>query len=138
MASREMETLMWAHACEVLDRAERLQRQFFQPGAQRSRRPTWQPPVDVFENESEIHIVIALPGVEPERLEVTFHGDALVVAGERTLPSGAGGAAIRRLEIPQGHFERVIELPPGRYEVGRRELNNGCLYLTVQKTGVTP
>lgn len=136
MASRDIETLMWAQACEVLERAERLHRQFFQPGIGRARRPVWKPPVDIFENEREIQIVIALPGVEARRLEVVFHGDALVVAGERTLPPGAGGSAIRRMEIPQGRFERRVELPPGRYDIGQREFSNGCLYLSLHKLGV--
>lgn len=127
---------MWAQACEMLERAERLHRQFFQPGVGRTRRPVWQPPVDIFENEREIQIVIALPGVAARRLEVAFQGNALVVAGERTLPPGASGAAIRRMEIPQGRFERRVELPPGRYDIGQREFTNGCLYLGLQKLGV--
>jgi hypothetical protein len=43
---------MWADACEMLARAERLHRQFFEPGrATASRLPVWQPPADVLETE---------------------------------------------------------------------------------------
>lgn len=124
---------MWAEACEMLDRAERLHRQFFQPGSPRSRRPAWQPPIDVLETERELWIVIALPGVAPERFQVDFQDGWLIVAGERPLSVPAGGGQISRLEIPHGRFERRIELPPRRYELARSELVHGCLYLSLRK-----
>lgn len=138
MSSRDIETLMWAQACEALDRAERLQRQFFRPGVARTRRPVWQPPVDIFEGDETLQIVAALPGVDRDHLEVAFQDNLLVISGERTLPPGTGGHAIQRLEIPQGHFERRIQLTPGSYRIQRRELVNGCLYLTLGKQEVRP
>jgi hypothetical protein len=37
------------------------------------------------------------------------------------------------LEIPHGHFERRIELPPARFEISGRHLANGCLKLQLRK-----
>ena len=46
---------MWAQACELIDQAERMHRQFFRLAARRrGARPSWEPPVDVFEDEREI------------------------------------------------------------------------------------
>lgn len=123
---------MWAQACEMLERAERMQRQFFQPSGVSNRRAAWQPPVDVYETERALWVVIALPGVSPERVQVRFQSGVLIVAGERRLPVEAG-AAVRRLEIPHGYFERRMELPSGRYELDRHELANGCLYISLLK-----
>ena len=36
-----------------------------------ARRPAWEPPVDVFEDEREVVIVVAMPGVPAERVQVT-------------------------------------------------------------------
>ena len=59
---------MWAEACEMLARAERLHRQFFEPRrSAASRLPVWQPPADVLETEREVLILVALPGVDPAR-----------------------------------------------------------------------
>jgi HSP20 family molecular chaperone IbpA len=121
---------MWAEACELLDRAERMHRQFFQPAP----RSAWQPPVDVFETEHAIVIVVALPGVAPSQVEVRLERGAIIVAGERRLPIGAE-AVIHRLELPHGRFERRIDLPPGRFELGRRDLTDGCLVLSLEKLG---
>ena len=57
----------------------------------------------------------------------------LSIAGERPLPLPRGAGTIHRLEIPHGRFERRLGLPPGRYELGRRDLLDGCLTLTLRK-----
>ena len=51
------------------------------------------------------------------------------------LPHEPGAASQRRLEVPHGCFERRVGLPAGRYELGRRELADGCLTLTLRKLG---
>jgi HSP20 family molecular chaperone IbpA len=133
MSTREPGAWRWAEACELLERAERLNRQFFQPRQATERRPAWEPPVDVLETEGELWILVALPGVGADRLQVLVEDATLVVAGERPMPGRMRAGIIRRLEIPYGHFERRIELPPGRYDVMRRELVDGCLVLGLRK-----
>jgi HSP20 family molecular chaperone IbpA len=137
--TRDPRAWMWAEACEFLDRADRLQRQFFVLGSNEPRvgrsRPAWQPPVDLLETPSELQITVALPGVEPEGVQVVFDDGALIVVGHRELPARSRGAAIHRIEIPYGRFERRIALPAGRYELDRRELAHGCLFITLRKLG---
>ena len=120
---------MWTEACALIDRAERLQRQFFQPGRFAAPAAGWEPPVDILETEREPSIIAALPGVEPQDLEITIDQDVLSIAGLRRLPATAPAAAIRRLEIPYGRFQRRIELPEARLELSRPELVNGGLFL---------
>jgi HSP20 family protein len=134
MPPREPGAWMWAEACELLERAERLNRQFFRPRTADARRPSWEPPVDVLESEGELWILVALPGVGADRVQVVVDDGALVVAGERPMPGRTRAGVIRRLEIPYGYFERRIELPPGRFEVMRRELVDGCLVLGLRKS----
>jgi HSP20 family molecular chaperone IbpA len=124
---------MWAEACEMLDRADRLHRQFFQISTSQRRGPNWEPPVDLYETEEEIGILVALPGVEPANVQVVIEDGTLIVTGMRAMPAADRASVIRRLEIPHGRFERRIELPVGRYELRRRDLVNGCLLLTLRK-----
>jgi HSP20 family protein len=124
---------MWAEACELLEEAERLHRQFFVPARSRSKGPTWEPPVDVLETEDELSILVALPGVVPDQVKVVIDDGTLIVTGVRPMPGHSRSVMIRRLEIPYGRFERHIELPAGRYEIGRRDLADGCLVLTLRK-----
>lgn len=124
---------MWAEAIALVERAEGLHRQFFHVTYAPARRPSWQPPLDMFETERDVSIVIALPGVPANQLEVHTDGGVLVVAGNRPLPPDARSADIHRLEIPYGRFERRIELPPGRFEFEHQELAHGCLLLQLRK-----
>ena len=138
MATNNNEAWMWAEACEMLARAERMQRQLFQlkhSAAQAPAHvPTWEPPVDVLETEHEVLSHLALPGIDIDRVDVVLDGGTLVVAGQRTLPPELRTAIIHRLEIPQGRFERRIPLPAGRYDGVRRRSVNGCLLVSLQKS----
>jgi HSP20 family protein len=132
MPLRDFESWMWAEACEILDRADRLHRQFFRPAALHSKCSTWEPPVDVYETRDEVIILIALPGVASEHLSIVLEDNSLVISGQRHLPVRAD-ADIRRLEIPYGRFERSVELPVGHFELGAREFAQGCLFITLRK-----
>jgi HSP20 family molecular chaperone IbpA len=134
MAIRETELWMWSDACEMLARAERLQSQFFRPQQGRARLPAWEPPVDMFETAEAVLILVALPGVDIDGVEVVIDDRTLVVVGNRTLPAELRNAVIHRMELPQGRFERRLRLPPGRYGAVRRAAASGCLLVTLAKS----
>ncbi len=125
----------WGEALDMLDRAERLQRSFFQFHGAPDSIPAWAPPVDVFEQGDELVVVLALPDVAPNRVEVLRDGQFLVVRGERPLPQVCRRAVIRQLEIPYGPFERRIALPAASYELVRQSYGEGCLVLTLDRRG---
>ena len=124
---------MWGEACAMIERAEHMHRQFFQPGFTALQRASWEPPVDIFENERDLLIVVALPGVESQDIEISSEPEILLVAGARRLPAVARGTAIQRLEIPHGRFERRIRLPAARWKLQRSTLTNGCLLISLTK-----
>jgi len=128
---------MWSQACELIEQAERMHRQFFRLISSERAQAAWEPPVDVFEDEHEITIVIALPGVRPGCVEVIDEPGALVVRAERTHSFSGPLSAVRQLEIPYGCFERRIPLPGARLEGGTQKLVDGCLILRLRKSGWT-
>jgi HSP20 family protein len=68
MASRDPYDWMWTEACAFIERAERLHRQFFCLAMLPARPPGWEPPVDMYETADALWLLVALPGVPPERL----------------------------------------------------------------------
>jgi len=126
---------MWSEACEMLSRAERLHQQLFRAARLVSEVPAWEPPVDVIETDREVLVQVALPGVDPDRVEASIKDGHLVLSGTRLLAPELQTATIHRLELPQGRFHRRVPLPPGTYSGVSRASVDGCLVITLQKAG---
>ncbi|HET6372354.1 MAG TPA: Hsp20/alpha crystallin family protein [Candidatus Polarisedimenticolia bacterium] len=69
------------------------------------------PPVDIYETETSLVVVLELAGVPRELVEVTLEGNLLTVRGERRERCLAGKLRQFQMEIAYGHFERRIALP---------------------------
>ena len=76
MPNRQLDRLMWAQAYEAMERAQRLHRQFFHRA---HTAPCWEAPVDIFETDNALTIVIALPGVDADQVQVTLSAGVLNV-----------------------------------------------------------
>jgi HSP20 family protein len=133
MPNRDPTAWMWTEACQLIEQAERMHRQFFRPSPPRGARAAWEPPVNVFEDDERIVIIVALPGVAAECVEVLVDSSSIIVRASCDVPFSPNAHAIRRLEIPYGYFERRIQLPAMPFEVVQRELKNGCLILNLRK-----
>ncbi|MDR2877138.1 MAG: Hsp20/alpha crystallin family protein [Chromatiales bacterium] len=129
---RDPKAWMWAEACGLLERAERLHRQFFRIPT-RAREVTWEPPADIFETEHEYWIMVALPGVLPSAMEIIVADNIVHVRAERPLPHSLRRASVERMEIPYGRFQRTFELPGSSYELSGHEAIQGCLVIRLHK-----
>jgi HSP20 family protein len=125
---RSAADLMWAEAVAALARAERLHQDFFRPD-----RQGWEPPVDVLQTADELVIMAALPGVQSDEVEIAVEDSSLVIVGSRRLPAFLRQARVLRMELPHGRFERRVSIPPGRYDVTRRNLTDGLLVLALRR-----
>jgi HSP20 family molecular chaperone IbpA len=121
---------MWGDALHLLEQAERLHRQFVR--ASLSEAQCWEPPVDLLENEGEVIVQVALPGVPAERVMVGLDPDGITVSAVRAFPASRA-ARIHRIEIPYGRFHRRIPLPMHALEPEGQQLVDGCLLLTLRK-----
>ena len=106
---------MWSEALQMLARAERLHREVFTPPHVSQRGVNWEPPTDVLETEDAVLIFVALPGVDPEKVEVAIHNGVLLLAGERPLPAGVYGTP----QSGVAHGCLVIRLPKAAAQRGR-------------------
>ena len=116
----------------MLDRAERLQRQFFHHAA-----AAWEPPVDITESAEHVQVQVALPGVTADAVTVTLDPAGLTISAARPFPCSRDTLNIHRIEIPYGRFERQIGLPLGDpyapLELVDKTLADGVLTLVFKK-----
>jgi HSP20 family protein len=73
-------------------------------------RADWFPAADVYETDMEFTIVLDLPGVERERLDIGLDENRLTIRGERAVAAPEGSNQ-RRTERPNGRFLRRFSLP---------------------------
>ncbi len=133
MSNEDPRNWMWSEALRMLARAERRQREVFTPPHVSQRGINWEPPADVLETQDAVLILVALPGVDPDKVQLAIRDGVLLIAGERVLPQELRTATIHRLELPQGRFERQVPLPAGRYETPRTGVANGLLVIRLPK-----
>lgn len=75
-------------------------------------RSLWAPALDMFRKGDHLILRFDLPGISPDRLEVTVNDDGiLTVKGERSWEEGEVEAFC--CERRYGEFERSIQLPEG-------------------------
>jgi len=128
MSSERQYGWMWVEACEVLDRAERLQRQFLRYlGPAGADATVWEPPVDIQETTDGLILLFALPGVVPEEISLRLEPTELTVSAMRPLKLAHPEAVIRRLEIPHGRFFRRIPLLGVPLKLATSRYEHGCL-----------
>jgi HSP20 family molecular chaperone IbpA len=122
---------MWGEALSMLDRAQRLQRQFFTHA-----EAAWEPPVDIVESGDTLQMHVALPGVSADAVTIGLDPAGITISAVRAFPC-RGEGLIHRLEIPYGRFERHIGLqlgdPYAPLELVARQLQDGILTLTFRR-----
>lgn len=132
MRSRDYSNWMWSEALAMLDRAERLQRQFFTHAT-----VAWEPPVDVLESEYGLTMQVALPGAAPDSITIGIDPGGVSISALRAFPCRENTTQIHRIEIPYGRFERHIGLPLGDpytpLELAGKALEEGILTLTFRR-----
>lgn len=90
-----------------------------------------QPRLDLLDTGDAYRLVLEVPGVPQENLEVALQGRALTVAGLRE-PAGEGERLVS--ERPSGPFQRSLELPGDvREDEVQARLYDGLLVLHLPK-----
>jgi len=96
-------------------------------------RRTATPAVDIHENAKEIWMVVDLPGVSEQDVEVHFEKQEIRIAGKVPPPDKAWRRTLR--EYTPTDFERSFKLPSG-LDVAKfsAEFDNGVLTLHLPKS----
>lgn len=115
---REMDRLL--ETIKLPFHSLRLQRQF--------------PAVNFYELDEEFLLVVELPGIVAQDVELTVAGGMLNLSGTRTGPEDVSDDVYRRRERPHGAWQRSLSIPERVREADvTAEFSNGILKVHLPK-----
>ncbi|MFM0005146.1 Hsp20/alpha crystallin family protein [Paraburkholderia dipogonis] len=99
----------------------------------------FQPRIDVTDEGDALHIVVELPGMTRDDVELEVIEDMLIISGDKRFESTSEEQGCYRVERSFGHFQRAVPLPAG-IDLDRAEarFENGVLTLRVPKAAGEP
>jgi len=91
--------------------------------------------VDVYEKDNNIIAEMSLPGIDPDKINISVENNYLCISGSREEAKEEVKKHYYSKEIRRGTFERVVHLP-SKVEEDRvtAEFKNGELTITMPKT----
>lgn len=79
--------------------------------APQGERDIWMPHFEIRENGNAIRVIADVPGVRREDLEVSVHGNRLVISGHRESEERGKDENVHTYERQFGQFTRTFTLP---------------------------
>jgi HSP20 family protein len=99
---------------DIFEQMRRLQQELGQLAGQSRTAPApaedefWRPPVDICEQDDSLLLIVDLPGVRKEDIDLQVDGDTLTLQGQRA--AAAETVRLLRRERPAGHFRRAFRI----------------------------
>lgn len=95
---------------------------------------SWSPALDIVELPEEVLVKVEVPGIDPEKVEISVNGDVLEISGEKEREETAEDAKWYRYERRAGSFRRALQLPVAiDAERVEAEAHNGLLTVRLPK-----
>lgn len=76
--------------------------------------PAWrirEPRMDIYETEKEVVAEVEVPGIDPNKIEITVKGNLLKIEGGEEKKEEEKKKGYFKKEIKKGYFQRVVSLP---------------------------
>lgn len=92
------------------------------------------PAIDIYETEKEIIAEANLPGINPEKVDISVEENTLKINGRSEQEKEKKGKGYWRKEIKKGSFERMVKLPsPVKEKEIEAVYEKGVLKITMPK-----
>jgi len=112
-----------------------MQESFVRPGAASTPAAYATLPLDISEAEDAFVVRASLPGMKPEDVQITVHGDTLTIRGESKAEEEKKGEHWHLRERRFGAFQRSVGLAtPVDPDRAQARYDHGVLTLTLPKS----
>jgi HSP20 family protein len=97
-------------------------------------RQTNLPSLDIYQDKDNVYAKVALPGVDPQKVDITVENNILTVTGSSEKKSEIDEKNYYRKEIRFGSFHRSVQLPTHvNGDKAKAEFENGILKIQIPK-----
>lgn len=94
----------------------------------------WAPAVDLRQSDTDFSIVVDLPGLKKDDINLTVENDTLTLSGERKFENEENRQAYSLIERAYGKFSRTFSLPSNvDTDSVKAEFHEGVLTVTIPK-----
>jgi len=129
----------WAGFGRLSDLRDEIDRLFESPLAEFKRASQllsgWTPALDMHEDKDNVVVVMELPGMKKEDIDISLHNGSLTISGERKNEEKYGDAEVYRAERFVGKFQRSVTLPaPVSADKVTAQYKEGVLTITLPKS----
>jgi HSP20 family protein len=126
-----MAELDWRTVRELMALAARLREMAERALVASSDQPlghgsAWEPPVDIWESETEVVVDLEIPGATVSNLDLHVEGNTLTLSGELPAPNDEGARYVL-VERFRGRFHRSVTLPTAVTGTADAALRGGVL-----------
>ena len=97
----------------------------------------FEPAMDIYETDKEVIAEVNLPGIDPEKIEVSVKNQVLTVSGKVEEKKEEKEKGYWRREIKKGSFERMTRLPvPVKEDKVEAIYEKGILKIVMPKSEI--
>lgn len=132
----EMAIVRWDPFKDLLSIQERINKIFDETASKESlsAHSDWDPPVDIFETDTDIILTIELPGLKEEDIDIQVNEGILTIKGIKKIPYKKDKNSFYRLERPYGKFSKSFNLP-NTVDINKinANLKDGILTIIIRK-----
>ena len=118
------------------DQVYRLMSDMFKDARPLGYQPdqSFSPPMDIYETQENLVVVMEIAGMKAEDIHVTFDKDTLSIWGSRSESSSPPKTRLHQMEIDYGRFQRTLRIPfPLKSDDFKATYRLGFLMITVPK-----
>lgn len=121
---------------QIREKVHQVMGEFFRDFRPWAYQPelSFHPPMDVYETEESLMVVMEIAGMKKEDFQVFIQDDLLSISGTRTEFAPYPKTRLHQMEIDYGYFERTLRIPfQVRVEEIKAAYRDGFLVITVPK-----
>lgn len=132
----KMAIIPWRPWLEPFEEADRMLERFWEEFApfRKELSRTFIPPLDIYQTKDKVVVETALPGIDPDKVNITIKNDVLTIEGKTEKKTEVEDKDYYRKEVRWGHFHRSVDLPVSVDETkAKATYEDGVLKIEIPK-----